>query len=313
MRVKKFLKAALMTIFIFGMSVSAEKYVRPCGETIGIKMYTDGLLVVDKDKSVGNIKTGDIIVSANGKTLNRTEDLKEAALGAEKVELEIIRNGERINETVMPVPAPEGKRFGLWLRDSTAGIGTLTYISADGTSFAALGHGITDVDTGSILTLKSGNILTCSEIMCTKSKKGDIGEISACFDENETGDISVNSYIGIYGSVKNIKKETYTAIPVAQMNELHEGDAYILCNVGQGVGKYDIRVDRVFDGGMKDKSMIIEITDENLLGITGGIVQGMSGSPIIQDGKFIGAVTHVFVNNPKRGYGIAGEYMIEAK
>ena len=310
---KKILRTALMIIFIFGMSVSAEKYVRPCGETIGIKMYTDGLLVVDKDKNIGNIKTGDIIVSANGKTLSRTEDLKDAALGADKVELEIIRSGERISETVTPMPAPEGKRLGLWLRDSTAGIGTLTYISDDGKSFAALGHGITDVDTGSILTLKSGNILTCSEIMCTKSKKGDIGEISARFNENEAGDICVNSPIGIYGSVKNIKKETYAAMQVAQIGELYEGDAYILCNVGQGVNRYSAKVERVLNDGTKDKSIIIKVTDENLLSITGGIIQGMSGSPIIQNGKFIGAVTHVFVNNPKRGYGIAGEYMLESE
>lgn len=304
---KKFLKAALMTILVFGMSVSAERYVRPCGETIGIKMYTDGLLVVDKDKNVENIKVGDIIVSANGKKLGRIEDFKETALGAQ-VNLEIIRNGERICETVIPMSVPEGKKFGLWLRDSTAGIGTLTYLSDDGMMFAALGHGITDVDTGNILTLKSGNILTCTEIMCTKSRKGEIGEISACFD-NDIGDISTNLHTGIYGCVTNVKKESYTAMPVARINEICEGDAYILCNVGQGVNRYNIRIERLVGDGAEDKSMIIEVTDEKLLGITGGIVQGMSGSPIIQNGKFIGAVTHVFVNNPKKGYGIAGEYM----
>lgn len=298
---KKLFNTVILSIFIFCSSVFAEEYARPCGEIIGIKMYTDGLLVIDKDKNVKGIKLGDRLLSANGKQLNTIEDLTSLDYGNE-IKFEINRNGKIITEDIIPMSDSNGKKLGLWLRDSTAGVGTLTYITNDNTTFAALGHGITDVDTGNILTLKSGNILNCTNISCTKSKKGQIGEINASFENTAIGSISANSPSGIYGSIKFSKE--YDALPIADINEIHTGDAYIMCNIGNGVEKYNIKIEKIFPEAVDDKAMVIEITDNRLLAATGGIVQGMSGSPIIQNERLVGAVTHVFVNNPVKGYGI---------
>ncbi len=300
-----------MSFFAFTVSVSAAEYVRPCGETVGIKMYTDGLLVVGTDGNKNGIRAGDIIVSANGKLLGSIEDLSAVtAKSNTEIKLEIKRNEEMLNITVNPTPAEDGSKLGLWVRDSTAGIGTLTFISRDGTEFAALGHGITDVDTGNILTLKSGNILNCSQIFAKKSSRGMIGELGASFNGGNIGEIRVNSKKGIYGSVNNINKEQYEEMPVATADEIHEGEASVMCNVGDGVKEYLAEIKKVSKNSEEDKALVIEITDKELIEKTGGIVQGMSGSPVIQNGKLVGAVTHVFVNDPTRGYGIFIENML---
>ena len=308
---KNFFAFITVSFFALAVNVTAIEYVRPCGEAVGIKMYTDGLLVVGVDGNKDGIRMGDIIVAANGNELSRIEDLsKITAENKTAINLTIKRNEEIIDLTVNPMPADDGSKLGLWVRDSTAGIGTLTFISTDGTEFAALGHGITDVDTGNILPLKSGNILNCTQIFAKKSCRGMIGELGASFDRENIGDICINSKKGIYGTISNIDKEKYKEMPVATADEIHEGEVSVMCNIGDGVKEYCAEIKKVSKNNEVDKALVIEITDKELIEKTGGIVQGMSGSPILQDGKLVGAVTHVFVNDPTRGYGIFIENML---
>ena len=172
------------------------------------------------------------------------------------------------------------------------------------------GHGINDIDTGNILSVKSGNILNCDILSVSKSSKGHPGEINGAFDGNTIGNISINSQIGIYGNMSCDKFSSDNAIPVAAKEQICESDAYILSDViGQKAEKYSIKINKITNDS--DKGLIIEITDPRLIDCTGGIVQGMSGSPIIQNGMLIGAVTHVFVNNPTKGYGTLAENMID--
>ncbi|MCC8169748.1 MAG: SpoIVB peptidase [Oscillospiraceae bacterium] len=224
--------------------------------------------------------------------------------------LTVERNGESQNISAIPSESEDGiYRLGLWVRDSTAGIGTLTYYNPENNTFAALGHGITDVDTGNILTVKSGNILPCRILSVQKSENGNPGELNGSFDGAPLGEISQNSDRGIFGTYTSpVQSE---AIPVASPSEIEKGAAYILANVdGGGVKQYSIEITKVSQKA--NKNMVIEITDETLLSLTGGIVQGMSGAPIIQNGKLAGAITHVFVNNSAKGYGVFAENMIEA-
>ncbi len=324
---KNFLKAWTV-IFAVSVCVTAasaeEQYVRPCGETVGIKLYTDGLLVVgvtDVEDVSGNkissardsgIRAGDIILSADGHALESNEELSEVAEASGGEVTLTVKRGENTREvSVKPALTAEGPKLGLWVRDSTAGIGTVTYLSSDGSSYAALGHGITDVDTGNILSLKSGNILSCSEISVRKSKKGDIGELNCSFDGENIGSIELNAANGIYGFTNNNASEL-EEMRVMPIDEIAEGPASIMCNIdGCGVREYAIEIKKVSHMSSADKTLVIEITDEELIEKTGGILQGMSGSPIIRDGQFIGAVTHVFINDPLKGFGIAGELMLQ--
>lgn len=311
----KKIAAAITVLCAFASccALAAESYVRPCGEAVGIKLYTDGLLVVGISDNSQGLRAGDIILSANGKTLERAEDLSDVTEATgDAVSLDVKRKDKTMNITVNPVPTEEGPRLGVWVRDSTAGIGTVTYISRDGRSYAALGHGITDVDTGNILSLKSGNILNCSCFSVTKSKKGSVGELSCTFDGSDIGNILMNVPNGIYGMTETGAIAAYSEMRVASIDEIQEGEASILCDVdGEGVCEYGVEIKKVSKMNTSDKTLVIEVTDSELIEKTGGIVQGMSGSPIIQNGLFVGAVTHVFINNPLRGFGVAGESMAE--
>jgi len=310
------------------VTVVPEYYVMPSGSPVGIKIYSDGILVVNVSKmktiegkyispaEEAGIEAGDRIISANGKKLNISEELAriigEASGG---VELEILRNDNIIKVTVIPQTAEDGKtkKLGMWVRDSTAGVGTLTFLDPKTSVFATLGHGITDVDTGDIILPKSGTISNCEITYTKKSTSGNPGELSGVFDAENIGEIHMNSYLGVYGKIKNtegINNGGY--MPVATRFQVKNGSAYILTDVdGEGVKEYGIEIEEVSKkSDVDNKGMVIRITDEKLLEKTGGIVQGMSGSPIIQNGKLVGAVTHVFVNDPTRGYGIFIENML---
>lgn len=305
-------------------SVFCAEYVIPCGETVGIKLYTEGLLVVgttdvtdisgktSNPASKSEVKKGDVILTANGTELNKTETLSQIAENCNgSIELNVKRKNEIKNITFYPAMTENGYKLGLWVRDSTAGIGTITYISSDKTSYAALGHAITDVDTNTILSLKSGNILNCSLSCVIKSEKNHIGELSCNFDGENIGNISLNNKNGIYGLLNNPYSGNMKEMRVAKPNEIQKGEAFILCNAdGNGVKKYSAQIKSISENNLDDKCLVIEITDPELIELTGGIVQGMSGSPIIQNDLFVGAVTHVFVNNPLKGFGVFGESML---
>ena len=308
---------AVLGIF-FSAAEAEEIRVVPLGKAVGIQVYTDGLLVVGSSEVNGEniakkygIKINDRIMSINGEDAKSCEQLSEAInLSPKNVELSVRRDNQDI--LINAVPAMTGDniyRLGLWVRDSTAGIGTLTYYEPSSNTFAALGHSINDVDTGNILSVKSGNIRDCSILSVTKSTKGSPGELNGAFDGDKTGEVQLNTHIGIFGSFDAPPQNSEEAIPIAAKAQLHEGEAYIISDVLGQRDKYTVKIDKITNDA--DKGLVIEITDQRLLDATGGIVQGMSGSPIIQDGRLAGAVTHVFVNNPSKGYGTLAENMID--
>jgi len=304
-----------------------------CGNTVGVKINLDGILVIgmmevetidgQRILPVRNtgIKPGDFITKVNGEIMENVSDLIrqiEKSQGR-AISIQYRRGNELYEATVQPVMSIDDKEYhiGLWVRDNTAGIGTLTFYEPNSMSFGALGHGITDVDTGVLMPVKKGEIMESSILGIEKSRNGTPGELKGIFVESRgsIGQVSVNSAYGVYGKlndkIKNIIPERI--YPIAVRTEVKEGPAIILANVlGQEVNEYTIEIEKVFmksnDGS---KGMIIRITDEKLLDITGGIVQGMSGSPIIQNGKIVGAVTHVLVNDPTKGYGIFIDCMVK--
>lgn len=316
----------LIPIKTVDVTISPEQSVIPCGSPIGIKIFSDGLLVVNvssvtladgTEKSPAKdagLKAGDRIISANGERVNLSEDFSGIIASSESVVLSIVRGEECFEATVLPVISNDGaKKIGAWVRDSTAGVGTMTFYDPKSSAFAALGHGICDVDTGDMIIPRTGSISNCEIAYSTKGEVGAPGELSGIFGSSTLGDITLNSPLGVYGKVKtceNLHSEGY--MTVAPRFSVKTGEAYILCDVdGGGVARYAIEVEEVSKSGeISNKDMVIHVTDPILLEKTGGIVQGMSGSPIIQNNMLIGAVTHVFVNDPSRGYAIFGENML---
>ena len=301
----------------------------PGGIPVGIYVQTDGIFVIGTGQietpdgmleSPGKniIKTGDYIVSFQGTPIERKQQLIDRlkAFQEKELVLGIRRNQELIEVVVEPVFLEDGAHIGVWVRDDTQGVGTLTYLTADG-KFAALGHGISDTDSELLMEVSKGKLYDCEIFAITKGEKGKTGKLSGKIVYNKKnlyGDVEGNLNGGIYGSANSHLLSTVQnrALPSALKQEIKEGDAVILSSVGGSVEEYQVQITRIFRGEKDiNKGMEILVTDDRLLSLTGGIVQGMSGSPIIQDGKFIGAVTHVFVNDPQKGYGIFIEDMLE--
>ena len=293
-------------------------YVYAGGVPVGIKLYCDGVIVVGMDsiktsKGVINpakkagLQKGDVIKSINGIKVQSNSDFsKEIEKNKEKTNfLEILRNGQTMKISFNSVKDDKGVfRAGLWIRDSSAGIGTLSFVTEDG-YFASLGHGVCDVDTGDLLPLSKGVLTDAVITGLSKGYEGYAGELSGVLDDTEKGLISLNIETGIYGKTKNMNFNELKKFPVASDNEIKKGKAQILTTVSQGEKSYfDIEITDINHNSTENKNMVIKITDEKLIEKTGGIIQGMSGSPIIQNGMIVGAVTHVFLNDPTGGYGI---------
>ncbi len=299
--------------------ISAEEVV-PSGNLIGIALYTKGVVVISTDSFIydgkiyapslrSGIKPGDIITEINGEKINSSYELSEKILGG-KVTLKILRQGKYEEIEVSPQKNEDtgDYKLGVWVRDSFAGIGTLTFYNPQTKKYAALGHGLTDADTNMVYSPSGGELKPASVISVNKGKKGVPGELCGVIDKKSgsIGSLFKNCESGISGTLTNtgfLPEETAVLGP---RSEVTAGSAYILCCIsGNDVQKYNVEIERVCNGSENSsKDMVIHITDKKLLEKTGGIVQGMSGSPIIQNGKLIGAVTHVFVNDPTRGYGI---------
>lgn len=307
--------------FVLTMGFSAQaKDVTLVGETVGIKVYTDGLVITDttditttdgKNVNIAKgygIEKGDIIKKINGSPAVSAKSVSNALKGKNTVTLTLLRDGKTFDLTVIPANTKDGRKLGLWLRDSTAGLGTITCI--DGDRFYALGHGICDIDTGSIMPLKNGTIQKCTNINIVKGTKGNPGAITGEINDRLMGNIKTNTQSGISGEAMGIIG--YKTVAVAKAHEVKRGKAEIICNAdGEGVKEYTIEIKRIAMPSSSGKDMVIEVTDPRLIEKTGGIIQGMSGSPIIQNGKLVGAVTHVFVNDPTKGYGILVENMLK--
>ena len=309
--------------------------VIPLGVPIGIIAKTEGVLVLGTGNltdAAGNVyepdavvKTGDYITAVGQQPINGKEELITQIQACESKEAEItVRRGEECLTVKLPVveTASGDKKIGIWVRDDTQGIGTLTYITSDG-RFGALGHGITDVDTGVLMEFSEGTIYTAEITSIIKGKSGEPGELSGVIhqgDRARLGTMSENTSQGIYGELsaepevfqRMFAVEDLKAYEIGFRGQAHEGAATIICTVDGQPKEYGIEIEKIkANVESVSKSLVIRITDENLLAMTGGIVQGLSGSPIIQDGKLIGAVTHVLVNDPTRGYGIFVENMLK--
>ena len=309
------------------ITVLPDTKLIPCGRAVGLELETDGVLVLGTGEvrtgsgryvspCEGVLKSGDLIKSVNGRTLTDKESLIESvensADGTLKISAE--RSGKTFTAEVVPAISSESgkKKLGLWVRDSTQGIGTLTCYDENG-SFYALGHPVTDVDTGDIMKISGGKIMPTVINAVNAGRKGSPGELIGSTDKDKVlGSVSVNSPCGIYGRLNNKPAENEKGVPIALKGEVKEGAASILANVdGSGVKSYSINIESTDTLSMdSSKAMVIRITDNGLIKKTGGIVQGMSGAPILQNGRLVGAVTHVFVQEPEKGYGIYIEDML---
>ncbi len=298
-----------------------------CGTPFGLKMYADGALIVEIGEVDGDggtccpakaagLQVGDVIRAINGQkvTGNREAAALLSNAGGKKLRLTIERGGKEQEVILRPVYSRSSGTYkaGMWIKDSCAGIGTMTYVRADGT-FAGLGHGITDPDTKALMPVEYGLIVPVTLSGVTKGARGAPGELRGYFSSDTAfGQIRRNGPTGIYGVLEG--DTAGNEIEVAFRQEVCRGKAQILTTVaGDTPQWYDVQIERIrYDKSKPAQNMVIHITDPELLKVTGGIVQGMSGSPIVQDGRLVGAVTHVFVGDPTRGYGIFAENMLEA-
>lgn len=301
----------------------------PCGNPIGIYVETNGILVLGSGRITGEdglnyepvsnkLKSGDYILEINGKALTKKKELIDEIqdCNGKDITLLVRRNKEKITVRVTPVKTTNGSyKIGAWIRDNTQGIGTLTFITADG-QFGALGHGITDIDTGLLMDIKAGSIYRAEIMSIVKGREGEPGELIGMIrqsDRHRIGAITNNTLQGIFGSIGKEYEDSLGMKPlkIGFKQEVTKGKAKILCTVDDRVEEYDIVIESIdISNSNQSKGIVLRITDERLLGKTGGIVQGMSGSPIIQNNKIIGAVTHVFIQDSTKGYGTFIENMV---
>jgi stage IV sporulation protein B len=302
------------------LCAAEPKMLIPGGMTFGVRFFTDGVLVVgfaEKGNSpayAAGLRIGDVVLKVDGKELRGAEDLTDAIekSGGRTVELYCRRDKADFTVKITPRADEKGKyKAGMWVRDGGAGIGTVTYIDPATGTFGGLGHGICDADTGKPLPLGRGVVLGVNISGITKGSVGAPGEIKGYFESSKLGAVIKNTDCGVFGIYSEIPKTSYGAMPIASAKEVKEGAAKILCTLDSGqMHEYSVElysIDRSASGG---RCFSVKVTDADLLAITGGIVQGMSGSPIIQNGKLVGAVTHVLVSDPTAGYGIFIENML---
>jgi len=316
------------------VSVVEEEQVIPCGFQVGIYLETNGVMVVGTARMAdtkGNVvepaaelvKSGDYITEVDGMSITSKDELIQCVkkCNGNPITLTVNRNGESLKQSLSPVEIDAGEyKLGIWVRDDAQGIGTMTYLKADG-SFGALGHGVSDVDTGKLLNASGGKLYPAKILSIIKGASGSPGGLSGVIEYQESqilGRIEKNCEQGIYGTASD---ELYQLcddyccdayMDIAFKQEVELGAAVVRCEIDGGIKDYQIQITKLDNSpGNVNKGMEIRVVDEELLRETNGIVQGMSGSPILQNGRLIGAVTHVFVNDSTKGYGIFIENMLE--
>ncbi len=316
----------LIPLKAVSLEVWPEKTLEAGGSMVGIDLFTDGILVLGTGKvetangeesspARGILYAGDRIRKVNGEKVETVEEVDALVTeyGDQKVQMEIDRNGKMYSVSIVPKIDKEGKpRVGIWIRDRAQGLGTLTFVDPETKIFGAVGHGISDVDTEELLPVHTG-VLTKAKIrQLIKGEVGEPGEVEGSLTGEICGKITRNTDHGIYGIAAE-DVSTQGSYPIALKNQVKNGKAVILSDIiGDTVEAYAVKVEKASGLPTFNNGMVVTVTDERLLEATGGIIQGMSGCPIIQDGKIIGAVTHVFVKNPKKGYGVYIEDMLEA-
>lgn len=310
-------------------TVSVGKSVIPVGKAVGIKLFSDGVLVVGLSpveteegaqypgRDCG-LKTGDVITHIDGDEVDTIEQIQELVARREgnPLTIQAMRGQKQVQLTAAAVENSQGVyQLGVWLRDSMAGIGTVTFYDPETGVFAALGHGINDVDTAMLMPLESGSVMKATVSDVKKGQSGQPGELHGQFDlTQDLGTLYANTNLGIFGRMpENSVAEARTPVPTARHGQVKTGEATILSNIrGDQVEEFTVRITHISPEEEGNRNLMLQVTDPRLLEQTGGIVQGMSGSPILQDGRLVGAVTHVLVNDPTRGYGILIENMLEA-
>lgn len=307
------------------VNVTKRRFVAPGGETFGIKLYTKGVIVVSIDSVTtsdgtadpavtSGLRCGDIITHINDTPASSSQQMTVAVEKSDgsALHLKVDRNGEIIDVYLKPVMSVNGKyKAGLWVRDSSAGIGTTTFYDDLSGMFAGLGHGVCDVDTGKIMPLSNGEAVRARVNGFYKSSAGNPGELCGVFSDIALGSLRVNHEMGVYGEL--LRPSGAKVMPVALETEVKLGKAQMITTIDDsGPQYYDIEITKIYPSSdLSARNMIIKVTDPVLLEKTGGIVQGMSGSPIVQNSMLVGAVTHVFVNSPDQGYAIFAERMLE--
>ena len=308
------------------LEVWPDKVLQAGGSMVGIDLFTDGILVLGTGKVVtesgeensparGILYAGDKIRKVNGEEVSTVEEVDTLIEGSsgETVRLEIDRDGENKTVEVTPKMDSDGKpRIGIWIRDRAQGLGTLTFVDPETQIFGAVGHGISDVDTKELLPIHNGILSKAKVRHLVKGEVGSPGEVEGSLTGEIYGKITRNTEHGIYGIAED-EVATQGEYPIALKNQVENGKAVILCDIiGETVEAYEVKVEKASGIPTFNNGMVVTVTDERLLDATGGIIQGMSGSPVIQNGRIVGAVTHVFVKDPTKGYGVYIEDMLEA-
>ena len=311
-----------LTVFIICLLLSVQtvfgaQLVVPGGQVIGLELQDGSVTVAAFDESMNaqssGLQVGDKITAVNGKQVHSAEDVRNALSHTDgETELTIQRKGKTKQMKILPEITASGPRLGVYLKQGITGVGTVTWYEPESGSFGALGHGVNDCD-GKLIEMEKGRVYNASVLTVKTGKSGEPGQLmSAMSGGEEIGVIEKNTAQGIFGEAQlSIKEEM---LPVGQKEDVHSGDALIRSTVaGNEVQEYSVEIVKVYpNSGPSGRNMVLKVTDPDLLEATGGIVQGMSGSPIIQDGKLIGAVTHVLINDPSMGYGIFIENMLNA-
>lgn len=310
-------------------SVEIGDTVIPLGRAVGIKLFSDGVVVTglsDVESSggtvspgrTGGLRAGDVITHINGQQVSTIEGVQAllAQQQGQPLTLQVQREDQSLQLSVQPAQNQDGAyQLGVWLRDSMAGIGTLTFYDPQSGVFAALGHGISDVDTAILMPLETGSIMKATVSDVKKGLSGEPGELHGVFDlQHDLGTLYANTHQGIFGTLDDkALVQNGQGMEIASRDQVHTGKATILSNIaGDQVEEYEIEILTLYPESSGDtRNLMIQVTDPRLLETTGGIVQGMSGSPILQDGRLVGAVTHVLINEPCRGYGILAENMVK--
>lgn len=321
-------------VFLKNIQVDVLEKIKvvPIGKIIGLRLYTNGVLIVGmseiedvnnkltKPYEASDIKEGDTIVKVNEEEIDGIESLKKVVNNSkgENVTVTIVRDGSVVTSNITPIRVKNNEyKLGLWVKDAATGVGTVTYYEKETGSFAALGHGIVDFDTDRLIDIDTGEVVTSKVLSIKKGENGKPGEIKGTIlNQRVIGNVTKNTQFGIYGQLTNLASlniDTSKSMEVALRNEIQLGDAKLICALEDNISKeYEIKIEKIYEQNNSDnKSMLIKIVDNQLLEKTGGIIRGLSGAPIVQNGKFIGAVTNVLVSNPEVGYAIFADMMIK--
>lgn len=309
--------AAILTLLLTACVWAMPDTLIPGGNTIGLRLQTDGVTIVEFSGAVpkkAGLRCGDRICAIDGQPVTTAQDITQAVERSEGEALTLtIRRGEEAEKTVTlaPTQTADGWRLGIFVKDSVSGIGTVTYYNAEEQTFGALGHGVNDGK--SLLPIRSGSVLPSTVSAVVRGEEGAPGALQGAANGRAVcGTIEKNTPQGVFGTIQMPQAKS-EAVPVASNEEIHTGAATILSNVsGTKVEEFDIRILACYPKDAADRNLLLEVTDPDLLRQTGGIVQGMSGSPILQDGKLVGAVTHVLIDDPTQGYGIFIQNMLDA-